>query len=236
MPAAPECWRKHRFLRMSPNRHPGILYARHSLDIFHIACHLILTSNLQKRFQRCSSSKVGFAAQRAPVGECIWSEAELKCPDTGELTRSWIRMLYGSPTWALSLPVLESCSGWKGWKRGTKALFGEINSKSAQWSGKGVSATHQGCQRRGDCWRSGSNGWKTQRGTQGQCSFLSSVPGKWMSKDEQLPLQECANKVISSKETLVLIRWKVERPVNEEARNEEEFWVGHSLASPLLTV
>lgn len=37
-----------------------------------------------------------------------------------------------------------------------------------------------------------------------------------MSKDEQLPLQECANEVISSKKTLVLIGSEVERPVNEE--------------------
>lgn len=42
-----------------------------------------------------------------------------------------------------------------------------------------------------------------------------------MRRDEQLPLQEGAKEVISSKENKVLVRSEVEGPLNEETRNIE---------------
>lgn len=69
-----------------------LLYARYVLNTLHTPCHLFLTSDLRKRYhhnhiQRCSRSKVGFAAQGMAVGV---SEVEQRgeVSDIGDVTKS----------------------------------------------------------------------------------------------------------------------------------------------------
>lgn len=55
-------------------------------------------------FQRCSSSKVGFAVQGVAVSECAkWSKGEMSLT-LAQFRNHEVRALNGSSTWALSLP------------------------------------------------------------------------------------------------------------------------------------
>lgn len=92
---------------------------------------------------------------------------------------------------------------------------------------KDVWAVYQVCQRRRDCWRSEEEWLKEAKGDKSILFLSFFCVWTWISEHEQLPLQRVQRKSLFHRKT-VLVRSEVAGPLNKEARNAEEFWLGHS--------